>query len=71
MIIGELQDRLARLLTFYERDRQICTESEWNEAFYRLLLRIKGRSEKRIEVRRVAKTVAAIKRHPTCHSPKP
>ncbi len=67
----ELQERIARLLTFYEHDRQICTESEWNEAFYGLLLRIKGQPERREDVTRVARTLSAIKKEPSSHSLKP
>ena len=40
MITEELQNRLTRLVTFYEHDREICTSSEWNDVFYWILVRI-------------------------------
>ncbi len=48
LITKELCSRVAKLIGFYERDREVCTSSEWNDIFYRILVRIdrglKGRT---------------------------
>lgn len=46
MITEELHDRVIRVITLYEHDREICTQSEWNEIFYRLVVGIKRSFEK-------------------------
>jgi hypothetical protein len=44
----EIQDRIIRLIAYYEQDKTLCTELEWNEIFYRLLVRIKRSLEKHL-----------------------
>lgn len=46
LITEELHDRVIRVITLYEHDKEICTESEWSEILYRLLVRIKRSCEK-------------------------
>lgn len=42
LITKELRNRVTKLITFYEQDREICTAAEWNDIFYWILVKITG-----------------------------